>query len=237
MNRPTRSRRAGALMASLLAVIAARPAMAASRLSARAASARIQPYLIADPQQEIALARSAAPPAVSLHATVMVLGIHGYFVAVKGSNGFVCLDVRSWDNEVTVKSGDFWNPKLRAPYCWNPAGAQSVLPRYLTRTKWVLAGASEEEIGDREKAADAAGGLPEPPAGVICYMMSKRGRWIGNRPGPWRPHVMFYFPRAHVPSWGANLPNVPVFAGTNEKLAVLMVLVPLWSDGSPAPKF
>jgi len=237
MSCPTKLRRAGALTASLLAIIAARPAMAAARLSAQAAFARIQPYLIADTQQEIALARSAAPPAVSLHATVMVLGVHGYRVAVKGSNGFVCLDVRSWDNEVTVKSGDFWNPKLRAPYCWNPAGARAVLPRYLTRTKWVLAGASEKEIGDREKAADAAGGLTEPPAGVICYMMSRRGRWIGNRPGPWRPHVMFYFPRTHVPSWGANLQSVPVFAGTNENLAVLMVLVPLWSDGSPAPKF
>lgn len=228
---------ASALMACLLAIIAATgPAMAASAASIQSATARIQPYLIADRRQEIELARSAAPPAVSMHATVMVLGTRGYFIAVKGSNGFVCLDVRSWDNAVTAKSANFWNPNFRAPYCWNASGAQSVLPRYLRRTRWVLAGATEDEIAHREKTA-AADTQAEPTPGVICYMMSRRGRWIGNRPGPWRPHVMFYFPRTHVPSWSANLPGVPVFAGSNEHLAVLMVLVPVWSDGSPAPKF
>lgn len=228
---------AAALMASLLALLATGSGTAAAAASDQSATARIQPYLIADRLQEIELARSAAPAAVSMHATVMVLGTRGYFIAVKGSNGFVCLDVRSWDNAVTAKSADFWNPNFRAPYCWNASGAKSVLPRYLRRTRWVLAGASKDEIGRREETAPAAGRLAEPPPGVICFMMSKRGRWIGNRPGPWRPHVMFYFPRARVPSWSANLPGVPVSAGVNENLAVLMVLVPAWSDGSPAPKF
>lgn len=168
-----------------------------------------------------------------MHATVMVLGTHGYVTAVKGSNGFVCLVVRSWDNAVTMKSADFWNPKFRAPYCFNAAAAQSVLPRYLMRTRWVLAGASRAGIDDREKAA---GSREAPASGAVCYMMSKRGRWIGNRPGPWRPHLMFYFPRAQVPNWGSNLKGAPVFAGVDEHLAVLMVLVPVWSDGSPAPK-
>lgn len=232
-----RRRSARALLASLLAIIATSPAMAGSETSARYALARLEPYLIASTQQEMALARSAAPPAISMHATVLVLGTHGYVTGVKGTNGFVCLDVRSWDNSVTVKSADFWNPKFRAPYCWNAAGAQSVLPRYLMRTKWVLAGASRDEIGDREKAARAAGGLEEPAPGVICYMMSKRGRWIGNRPGPWRPHLMFYFARAQKPNWGANLPGAPVFEGVNENLTVFIVLVPDWSDGLPAPGF
>jgi hypothetical protein len=229
-------RSAWKLMAPLLAIIACGSAMAASAGSVNSALARLRQYRM-DREQEISLARSAAPPSISMHATVMVLGSHGYVVAVKGSNGFVCLDVRSWDNTVTVKSADFWNPKFRAPYCWNAAGARSVLPRYLMRTQWVLAGASEAEIGDREKAAGAAGRLEQPEPGVICYMMSKRGRWIGNQPGPWRPHVMYYFPRAQTPDWGANLGGAPVFAGVNENLAVLMVLVPVWSDGSPAPRF
>ena len=220
------SRRGTRVLVALVAFIACRSAMAA----------RIPPYLMSR-EQEIALARSAAPPSISMHATVLVLGSRGYVAAVKGTNGFVCLDVRSWDNTVTVKSADFWNPKFRAPYCWNAAGARSVLPRYLMRTAWVLAGASRSEIGEREKAAGAAGKLEPPEPGVICYMMSKRGRWIGNQPGPWRPHVMYYFPRAQAPHWGANLGGAPVFAGVNENLAVLMVLVPVWSDGSPAPSF
>jgi len=238
MNKQFKPRRSTwALMAPLPAIIASGWAAAAADASVHSALARIQPYLMASREQEIGLARSAAPPSISMHATVMVLGDHGYVNAVTGSNGFVCLDVRSWDNTVSVKSADFWNPKMRSPYCWNAAGAQSVLPRYLMRTKWVLAGASESEIGDREKAAEAAGRLAEPAPGTMCYMMSKQGRWIGNQPGPWRPHVMFYFPRTQVPNWGANLGGAPVFAGMNENLAVLMVLVPVWSDGSPAPSF
>jgi hypothetical protein len=230
-------RDASVLTASLLAIISCGSAMAASQGSVNSALARIRPYLMANRAQEISLARSAAPASISMHASVMVLGTKGYVVAVKGSNGFVCLDVRSWDNTVTIKSTDFWNPKFRAPYCWNAAGARSVLPRYLKRTEWVLQGASEAEIGDREKSAGTQGRLAPPASGVICYMMSKRGRWIGNQPGAWRPHVMFYFPRAQTPNWGANLGGAPVFSGVNENLAVLMVLVPVWSDGSPAPSF
>lgn len=223
-----------ALMASSLAIIATRPAMATSEARVHSAPARIRPYLMASREQEIALARSAAPPSISMHATVMVLGTRGYATAVKGSNGFVCLDVRSWDNAASVKSADFWNPKFRAPYCFNAAGAQSVLPRYLTRTKWVLAGVPKDEIGDREKAA---GSREAPAAGAMCYMMSRRARWIGNQPGPWRPHLMFFFRRAQAPDWGTNRRGVPAFAGVDENLAVLMVLVPVWSDGSPAPTF
>jgi len=234
-----KKRRPGAcaLMTSLFAITATSGVAAAFEASAHSALARIQPYLMASRQQEIALARSAAPPSISMHATIMVLGTHGYVTAVKGSNGFVCLDVRSWDNNVTVKSADFWNPSFRAPYCFNAAGAESVLPRYLMRTQWVLAGASEDDIGAREKAAGPAWKLKEVGPDTICYMMSKRGSWIGNQPGAWRPHVMYYFSRAQVPNWGATLRGVPVFAGINENLAVLMVLVPVWSDGSPAPDF
>lgn len=85
-------------------------------------------------------------------------------------------------------------------------GAQSALPRYPTRTKWVLAGASEGEIGAREKAERAAGRLGEPVPGVSCLMMSRLGRWTGNWPGPWRPHVLFYFSGTLVSSCGADLP-------------------------------
>jgi hypothetical protein len=224
-----------ALIGSLLFIAAAGSAFASA--APQSALARIRPYLMASTEDEVALARSAAPPAISAQATVLVLGRHGYVTAVKGSNGFVCLDVRSWDNDVTVSSSAFWNPKFRAPYCWNAAGAQSVLPRYLQRTRWVLAGASASQIGERERAAQRSRQLENPSPGVICYMMSKGGDWIGNQPGPWRPHVMFYFPRTQAPDWGANRQGTPIYQGENENLAVLMVLVPVWSDGSPAPGF
>ena len=48
-------------------------------------------------QEEIALAKSAAPASVAEHAAVLVLGARGYETPVEGSNGFVCFVGRSWD--------------------------------------------------------------------------------------------------------------------------------------------
>jgi hypothetical protein len=85
---------------------------------------------------EIALARSAAPPSISQDAEVMVLGRHGYETAVKGKNGFVCIVERSWT--AGIDDPDFWNPKLRAPICFNPPAARSYLPLTIKKTEWVL---------------------------------------------------------------------------------------------------
>src|ERR1700676_1631142 len=75
-------------------------------------------YLSPDQNSEIALARSAAPASISARAEVMVLGREGYTTAVKGTNGFVCIVERSWAAATDVP--DFWNPKVRAPNCFNP---------------------------------------------------------------------------------------------------------------------
>src|ERR1700735_3491266 len=53
-------------------------------------------YLM-DRDAEVTMARSAAPPSIAKDATVMVLGRHGYEMAVEGKNGFVCVVGRSWD--------------------------------------------------------------------------------------------------------------------------------------------
>jgi hypothetical protein len=197
--------------------------------SAHAAMAPIAPYLMASRDQEIALARSAAPASIAAHASVMVLGEHGYVTVVKGTNSFVCLVVRSWDNELDVKSGVFWNPKFHAPFCLNAAGADFELPLYLLRTRWVIAGASEKEIAARENAAWAAGKLHEPKPGAMCYMMSRQADLGG---GPWHSHVMFYQPHDTPASWGANLPGVPIMAGASDHATVFYLIVPFWSDGT-----
>jgi len=198
--------------------------------TALAAGAPIEPYLMASQQDEIALARTAAPPSIAGHATVLVLGKRGYITAVKGTNGFVCFVTRSWDNETNSKSAVFWNPRFRAPFCYNAPGARSLLPGYLTRTRWVIAGASQKEIAARDRTAWAAGKFPRPAPGAICYMMSKLGDLGG---GPWHPHVMFYFPEGQTPSWGANLKGVPIMAGTGHHNTVFFVELPYWSDGTP----
>ncbi|MGZ6015441.1 MAG: hypothetical protein ACXWKM_06820, partial [Phenylobacterium sp.] len=82
-------------------------------------------YMIADRNAEIALARTAAPPAISNGATILVLGRAGYETAVKGRSGFVCLVERAWMSP--FDDAGFWNPRNRSPICYNPPAARSIL--------------------------------------------------------------------------------------------------------------
>src|ERR1700733_6639711 len=107
--------------------------------------APLEQYLL-PPGSEIALARSAAPAAISDKATVLTLDSQGYQTAVRGTNGFTCLVERSWMSP--IESPDFWNPKIRGPVCYNPAASGSVLAYTLLRTKLTLAGDSKEKILD-----------------------------------------------------------------------------------------
>src|SRR6266850_4116363 len=82
---------------------------------------------------EMALAKSAAPESISRDAEVMILGRHGYETAVKGKNAFVCMVERSWT--AGIDDPDFWNPKLRAAICFNPAAARTYLPITIKKTE------------------------------------------------------------------------------------------------------
>src|SRR6266700_2027244 len=72
------------------------PAQAQAPKTAYPSMAPLEQYLMADRNAEIALARSAAPDAISRDATILVLGRHGYETAVQGKNGFVCMVGRGW---------------------------------------------------------------------------------------------------------------------------------------------
>src|SRR5580693_4819442 len=102
------------------------------------AMAPLDRYLAPDENSEVALARSAAPASISDAAEVMVLRRDGYATAVKGKNGFVCIVERSWAKPTDDQ--EFWNAKIRAPHCFNPAAARTVLPIFIKKTKLVLAG-------------------------------------------------------------------------------------------------
>ena len=195
--------------------------------------APVEQYRSESPSDEIALARSAAPPSIADDAEVLALGAHGYDVAVQGKNGFVCIVERAWAND--FDSPDFWNPRVRAPNCFNAAAARSVLPTYLRRTEWALSGVSKAEMIDRTKAALEAKQITEPEPGAMCYMMSKRGYLGDDVHGHWHPHLMFFLPRTSPSSWGANSEGSPLLASTGalEPVTVFFVPVGRWSDGSP----
>ncbi|MGA8326881.1 MAG: hypothetical protein WB757_12460, partial [Candidatus Cybelea sp.] len=85
-----------------------------------------------DRSAEISLAQTAAPPAISRDATVLVLTSQGYVVGNKGANGFTCLVERGWMPPFDQK--DFWSTHLRAPICYNAPASRTVLQYTLRRT-------------------------------------------------------------------------------------------------------
>ena len=207
------------------------------RSTAYPSMASIEQYLIADRKAEIALARSAAPAAISSDAQILVLGWRGYETAIEGRNGFVCMVERSWMSP--FNSAEFWNPRVRVPQCFNAAGARSILPLTFKRTEMVLAGLSKARMIDNIKAAFHRKELPAPAPGAMCYMMSRAG-YLNDALGHYVPHLMFYFPLTDKSSWGADLPGSPVtlnpqFRDGPEPITEFVISVGKWSDGTDAP--
>lgn len=198
-----------------------------------AAMAPLAEYLMPK-DAEVALARSAAPASIAKGATVMVLGRQGYTTAVPGTNGFLCYVERSWANN--TDNAEFWNPKLRAPNCFNQAAAKSVAQLYLMKTRLVLAGKSKAEIDREIAAALDSGKLAALPPGGMCYMMSRQ-QYLNDKGKSWYPHLMFYAAGDAAKSWGANLDGSPVMAvyDREARVTVFMVVVHDWSDGTPGP--
>ena len=225
------------LSAALLALSAAAPpSVHAQQTADYSAMAPMDQYLMPDRNAEIAMARSAAPPSISADAEVLVLTAHGYEVAAKGTNGFVCLVERSWMSHFDFSQ--FWNPKMRGPLCFNPPAVKSILPLTIKRTELVQAGLSKEQIIEAIKKFDASE-LPPLAPGAMSFMMSSAG-YLNDQAGHWMPHLMFYIPLTDPKVWGANLDGSPVllnpqFSGKPEPITELMIPVATWSDGTAAP--
>jgi hypothetical protein len=219
--------------ALLLALGAAWPVHAQSK-APYPKMAPLDQYLM-ERNAEIAMARSAAPASISRDATVLVLGRHGYETAVQGKNGFVCEVERGWTAD--IDDPNFWNPKIRGVMCLNSAAAQSVLPITLKKTELILAGESKTQMAAAIKAAFDKKELPGLKPGAMCYMLSRR-QYLNDTAGHqhWHPHVMFFIPETDSVARGENLAGSPVLTSPDplDRLTVLMVLAPKWSDGTPA---
>jgi len=192
--------------ALVVTLAAARQAQAQDANTLYPSMAAIDQYMM-ERKAEITLARSAAPESISQDADVMVLGRHGYESVVKGKNGFVCVAQRSWT--AGIDDPDFWNPKLRAPICFNPPAVRSYLPQTIRKTELILAGRPKAQMFEDIKAALDRKELPTPESGATCYMMSKQG-YLSDRDGHWYPHLMFFLPLTDPTTWGAGLPGSPI---------------------------
>ncbi|HEV2182328.1 MAG TPA: hypothetical protein VGR39_01490 [Candidatus Acidoferrales bacterium] len=228
----------------ILALSALWPAAAQDAKQPYARMAPLEQYLM-DRNAEIALARSAAPDAISRDASVVVLGRHGYETAVQGTNGWVCMVERGW--MATLDSPEFWNPKIRGANCLNPPAARSMLPLAYKRTELLLSGYSKLDVIAAIKAALDNKELPALEPGTVCYMMSKSS-YLTDNGGHNGPHLMFYEPHKDDSAWGANVPDSPVVSvnywylsaqaypqlKSFPPIGIFAVVVHKWSDGTPA---
>src|SRR5260370_40807365 len=170
------------------AAIAPRPAAAQDPKQPYPTMAPIEQYLM-ERDAEIALARSAAPDAISHDASVIVLTRHGYETAVEGNNGWVCWVGRGW--LAMFDNPEFWNPKVRAADCLNPPAARSILPYASKPTELLLAAHPTPQVIAAIKAAIDKKELPPLERGTVSYMMSK-GSYLTDKGGHNGPHLMFY---------------------------------------------
>ncbi len=180
-------------------------------------------YLM-DEAYEVALARSAAPEHVASDARVLVLRRDGHHEAVPGSNGFTCLVERSWSSPIGPHI-DFFNPKLRAPICYNAEAARTILGDYLRRTELVLGGSSIGEIREAIERDIGTGALRAPQGLAMSYMLSGEQR-LGTNTGRFKPHLMFYIPYATPDQIGSPPPgceHICMFEHAGGPLAAIIV--------------
>lgn len=236
MNRNTVKLILGGTFALIVMLPAAWQAKADDSKTTYPAMAPVEKYLM-DHNDEISLARTAAPDSISHDAKILVLGTAGYETAVEGKNGFVCLVERAWMGP--FDGPNFWNPKVRGPVCYNPPAVRSILPLTYKRTEMILAGQSKAQMIDGIKLFMKQG-LPPLEPGAIAYMMSKEQYLTDGEHHNWMSHLMFYTPLMDGAVWGADLSDSPVmlnpqFGGAPEPIDVFMVPAGWWSDGTADP--
>jgi hypothetical protein len=189
-----------------------------------AGAGRTGPRDLLPREREIALARSAAPPAVSREATVMVLTERGFEVAVPGTSDVTCVVNRS-------------HPRSLEPHCFDAEASATILPIELRRTELLREGTSAEKI-DQEIAAGLLSGryrLPRRPA--MSYMMSPEQVLYtdeGAKVGRWQPHLMIYY--HHLTSADLGLSGEPSTAAAmvvDEGRAVSNIMIVVKEFAAP----
>lgn len=189
-----------------------------------------------DRAAEVALARTAAPKHVSDSATVLFLTPTGYVEAAKGNNGFTCAVVREFAMPYTDPTK--WNPRVRAPHCFNAAATTSVLAQFVEVSKWVVTGVSHTEVLARTERAFRSHHFGMPAAGAMAYMLSSHQYLADDHPH-WMPHLMFYYERTAQPASrfggaGMDAPVIDASVGTPDyPITTILIPVRQWSDGTP----
>jgi hypothetical protein len=175
---------------------------------------------------EIRLARSAAPPAIAKHAKVYVLDRGHYVVADPGGSTEACMVARP---ETTVV----------APECGDAEADATELAVERFRTEQRLAGRSKAEIDRAVTDGSHSGRFRAPKRPALVFMMSSAQRLTspdGADIGRWFPHVMVFYPGVTTSDLGVvDSPdaNVPSVLDAGSPHAALVVVTRAWVDPAP----
>jgi len=172
------------MVRSLMLSLVVSPFLASLAEAQSIASGDSGPRPLLPRQEEIALARSAAPAAVSAGATIYVLTARGYEGAVEGTNGAACYVARDW--KISLE-----------PHCFDREGAETIMRMDMRRGELLHEGVGLEEANRIIAAGLLHGEFRLPSRLAMSWMMSSAQQLVnaqGEPVGAWKPHVMIYYP-------------------------------------------
>lgn len=163
--------------------------------------------------EQVRIAKLAAPADVSEHADIFALGNHGYELVEHGINGFSCLIERE-------------KPETMEPECYDAEGTKTTLAVRFFREQERAKGVSEVEIDRAVKDGYSSGRFKAPARPGIVYMLSKYNyvfnpetQRIMHFPG----HLMFYAPYATEATIGSGK-GAPFIVHPGEPDALMIVV-------------
>ena len=195
-------------------------------LAAATTSARDFSGYMMQHTEELRLAATAAPVAVTEDATYYVLTDAGFELRIRGVNGWHCFVERAFF--VRASDNDAYDPRIRAPHCINQEGAATRMQEVFMRARLAIDGLDREAVDAAVNAAYHSGELRPPTGLAMTYMMSPE-QWLGEDAGHWHPHLMFWVPYLENDDVGGNRPLgvLPFIGGeSGSRSSVLIVAVP-----------
>jgi len=165
------------------------------------------PRLILPAAEEIALARSAAPPSVTKEARVWIFTPGKYVVADSGTSTVQCYVGRGW-------------PRALEPHCFDEEGARTIMPIEMRQSEMLHQGIPPDSVRRAIAAGVASGDFRLPQRPAMSWMQSAAQVLYdddGSLAGAWRPHIMIYYPYLTTRSIGT---------GTNRDIAAGIVVSP-----------